>query len=77
LGKQPVNVFSGSIFGVGHFGLAILLRPSHESLLLWGGRVEWGYQKLRWLRRSEIRCTVSNYKIGGILRDMAGETQMP
>ena len=52
LGEQAVDVFSGFIFRGGHFGLAILLRPSHESLLLRGGGAEWGYQKLRGLRRS-------------------------
>jgi len=73
---SPIYVFSGFIFGGGHFGLAILLRPSHESLLLRGGRAEWGYQKLRGLRRSDS-VHRSNYKIGGILRDMAREIQMP
>ena len=52
LGDQAVDVFPGFIFWGGHFGLAILLRPSHESLLLRGG-AEWGYQKLRGLRRSD------------------------
>ena len=71
--EQPVDVFSGFSFGGGHFGLAILFRPSHESLLLRGGRAEWGYQKLRGLRRSGEPFKL---QIGGILRDMAGNLQV-
>jgi len=75
LSEQAINMFSGLIFGSGHFGLAILLRPSHESLLLRVAELN-GVIKSCEGFGALIRCTVSTYKIGGILRDMAGEIQM-
>jgi hypothetical protein len=75
LGEQAVDVFSGFIFRGGHFGLPILLRPSHESLLLQVGELN-EVIKSCGLRPSDSLHR-SSFKIGGILRDMASETQMP